>query len=433
MYNALDAVFLVVLLTALSDFITASHEAHYTDIVTTASHVRKSLTSLDDGEIESIRAAFKIIHDDGSYEKTATYHGYPGKCNGLACCVHGMPTFPHWHRLYVLQVESSLLEHGSSTPVPYWDWTNPMSEIPSILSEPTYYNSRQQRYDTNPFFSGKISSKNAVTSRDPMPELFNSNYFYENTLLAFEQDNFCDFEIQFEITHNAFHLWLGGKGEYSMSTLDFSAFDPAFFVYHANTDRLWAIWQELQRYRNKPYNSADCAINQMHVPLQPFDREDNPNPLTKAHNKPFDVFDYQDKLNYRYDTLEFNGMDIPQLENVLVDRQRRDRTFAGFLLHGIKTSAHITIYVCVPIGKGKMNCNNKAGSFSILGGPLEMPFSFDRLYKYDITATLHRLGIDLQSHSFDIKVHVESYSGQELSSDALGMTTIIFAPGTGKC
>ena len=402
------------------------------ETILATSHVRKNLAHLNDGEIESIRAAFKVIHDDGTYENIAQYHGFPGLCDGLACCIHGMPAFPHWHRLYVLQVEDALLKHGSSTGVPYWDWTIPVTEIPHILSDATYYNSRQQRYDTNPFFSGHISQTNAVTSRDPRPELFNSQYFYENTLLAFEQDNFCDFEIQFEVTHNAFHLWLGGKANYSMSTLEYSAFDPAFFVYHANTDRLWAIWQELQRYRNKPYHTSNCAINEMHVPLKPFDRQTNPNPLTKRVNKPADVFDYQNNLFYRYDTLEFNHMNIPQLEDILVEKQKHDRTFVGVMIHGIKSSAEVTIYVCVPTGKGEKNCNHKAGVFTLLGGPLEMPFTFDRLYKYDITPTLKELGVDLHSHSFDVKLHVETYTGTVLSEDSFGTPTILFVPGSGN-
>lgn len=81
-------------------------------------------------------------------------------------------------------------------------------------------------------------------SRDPQPELFNNDYFYEQALYALEQDNFCDFEIQFEVLHNALHSWLGGHAKYSFSSLDYTAFDPAFFLHHANTDR-WVgqgIW-----------------------------------------------------------------------------------------------------------------------------------------------------------------------------------------------
>ena len=93
----------------------------------------------------------------------------------------------------------------------------------------------------------KISEMDQYTNRHPKPELFNSNYFLDNVLLALEQTSFCDFEIQFEITHNAIHSWLGGSSKFSMSSLDYSAFDPVFVLYHSNADRIWAIWQALQK------------------------------------------------------------------------------------------------------------------------------------------------------------------------------------------
>jgi tyrosinase len=52
--------------------------------------------------------------------------------------------------------------------------------------------------------------------------------------------------------HNSAHIWVGGiikmedGGEIigSMAAVDTSPNDPAFFLHHANVDRLWAEWQE---------------------------------------------------------------------------------------------------------------------------------------------------------------------------------------------
>ena len=60
----------------------------------------------------------------------------------------------------------------------------------------------------------------------------------------------------------------------------------------------------------------------------------------------------------------------------------RDRLFAGFLLHNIGTSADVEIDVCVATGDGGRSCDHPAGKFSLLGGDTEMPFAFDRLYKW---------------------------------------------------
>nr|AYD59981.1 hemocyanin type 2 [Haliotis discus hannai] len=414
------------------------HQAdEYIEVVTAASHIRKNLKDLSEGEVESLRSAFLQLQNDGVYENIAKFHGKPGLCddNGrkVACCVHGMPTFPQWHRLYVLQVENALLERGSAVSVPYWDWTEAFDKLPSLIADATYFNSRKQSFDPNPFFRGKIGFENAVTTRDPQPELYQNRYYYQNVMLALEQDNYCDFEIQFEMVHNVLHAWLGGRATYSISSLDYSAFDPVFFLHHANTDRLWAIWQELQRYRKKPYNEADCAINLMRKPLRPFDNPDlNHDPMTFKYSRPADGFDYQNHFGYKYDNLEFNHFSIPRLEEIIQSRQRKDRVFAAFLLHNIGTSATVEIFVCVTTDRGEQNCENKAGSFAVLGGETEMAFNFDRLYKFEISDTLRDLGLQLDSHDFDLNVKIQGVNGSYLDAHILPEPSLIFEPGSGS-
>ncbi|BFZ24027.1 hypothetical protein BsWGS_27065 [Bradybaena similaris] len=408
----------------------------YRPAVTAASHVRRDLESLSEGEVESLRSAFLAIQRDHTYENIASFHGKPGLCEHagrkVACCVHGNPTFPSWHRLYVELVEQELLHHGSAVAVPYWDWIHPIHKLPKLISKATYFNSRQQRFDPNPFFSGNIPGENAVTTRDPQPELFDNEYFLEQALFALEQDHYCDFEVQFEIVHNALHSWLGGHARYSMSSLDYAAFDPIFFLHHANTDRLWAIWQELQRYRGLPYNEADCAINLMRKPLRPFSDATNSDEVTKKYSRPIDTFDYRNHFHYEYDTLKFNNLSIPQLEAHIQDRKRNGRVVAGFLIHNIGLSADVDLYVCVPVGgQGKQNCHHKAGTFSILGGETEMPFEFDRLYKLDITRTVRELGLRLNNAAnFQLKVDIRAPNGSHLDSHTLHEPSIIYIPGT---
>ncbi|CAG5118988.1 unnamed protein product, partial [Candidula unifasciata] len=409
----------------------------YKESITYGSQVRRNLDTLSAGEVESLRSAFLAIQQDHTYENIASYHGKPGLCEfegrTVACCVHGMPTFPSWHRLYVERVEEALLSRGSSVAVPYWDWTSPIEKLPDLINKATYYNSRKQTFDPNPFFSGKIAGEDAVTTRDPQPQLFNNNYFYEQALFVLEQDHFCDFEIQFEILHNALHSWLGGHAQYSVSSLDYTAFDPVFFLHHANTDRIWAIWQELQRYRGLAYNEADCAINLMRKPLQPFNNTElNHGDATTRYSRPIDTFDYRNHFHYEYDNLEFNHMTIPQLENLLKSRKQHGRVFAGFLIHNIGASADVDIFVCVATGPtGRNNCNNKAGVFSVLGGQLEMPFTFDRLYRHEITSTIRDLGLKLDNAAnFQLKVEIRAVNGSLLDPHILPEPTIIYLPGT---
>ncbi|KAK7482853.1 hypothetical protein BaRGS_00025886, partial [Batillaria attramentaria] len=409
---------------------------HYKDELRASSHVRRNLEDLTGGEIQSLMAALQKMEDDGSFETIAEFHGAPGLCDNdghkVGCCVHGMATFPHWHRLYVEQVENALLSHGSDVSMPYWDWTKPITKLPDLFAKETYFDSRSQKIVNNPFFRGPIKTPDVdtYTTRDPQPELFNNDYFLQQTLLALEQTSFCDFEIQFEVTHNAFHSFLGGRGKYSLSTLDYSAFDPVFFIYHSNTDRIWAIWQALQSYRELPWDESDCALNHMRDPLHPFDAPSNTFDLTHDNNRPVDVWDYSDHLHYHYDNLELNDWTIPQLEEVLKTQRARDRLFAGFLLHNIGTSADVEIYICVPTGGGEKSCDHPAGKFSILGGEFEMPFTFDRLYKYDISDPVKKLGLELDSGAnFDLQLKIHAYNGSYLDPHILHEPTIIFVPG----
>ena len=66
--------------------------------------------------------------------------------------MHGAATFPHWHRLYVEQLEEALLAHGSAVAMPYWDWTTPITELPALFHDATYFDSRTLTEEPNPFF-----------------------------------------------------------------------------------------------------------------------------------------------------------------------------------------------------------------------------------------------------------------------------------------
>ncbi|KAI8761859.1 hemocyanin 2-c chain [Biomphalaria glabrata] len=118
-----------------------------------------------------------------------------------------------------------------------------------------------------------------------------------------EQEDFCDFEVQFEIAHNFINAHIGGSQLYSMSSLKYADFEPLFVLHHANVDRIWAIWQALQKLRNKPYLTANCA--QGLIPLSPFNVTDGINRYsnTQGHSKPSQVFDYRPNFNYDYDNL----------------------------------------------------------------------------------------------------------------------------------
>ena len=154
-----------------------------------------------------------------SYQEFAEWHGYPGLCqldgHTVACCHHGMASFPQWHRHYVRVLEVLMSQAGSRVGIPYWDWTEAFTELPALLTEE----------ENNPFHHGVIESVHQTTSRAPRPQLFrdpehgHESFFYRQVMLAFEQRDYCDFEVQFEVIHNAIHSWVGGTSPYGLSLI----------------------------------------------------------------------------------------------------------------------------------------------------------------------------------------------------------------------
>lgn len=372
------------------------------------------------------------------YQATVEYHGLPARCpfpeaiNRIACCIHGMATFPHWHRLFVTQVEDALIRRGSPIGVPYWDWTQPMAHLPGLADNETYQDPISGESKHNPFHDAAVAFENGRTERQTDARLFEQPHFGKHTRLfdsmvyAFEQDDFCDFEVQFEMTHNNIHAWIGGGEKYSMSSLHYTAFDPIFYLHHSNTDRLWAIWQALQIRRNKPYK-AHCAWSEERQPLKPFAFSSplNNNAKTYKNSIPTNVYDYEGVLGYAYDDLNFGGMDLGELEEYIDKQKQTDRTYAGFFLSHIGTSANVDIYI------NHAGEESHVGTFAVLGGEKEMKWGFDRMYRYDITDEMKQLNIHAYD-GFDITVKVTDVDGTELSSDLIPPVALIFERGQSK-
>lgn len=84
----------------------------------------------------------------------------------------------------------------------------------------------------------------------------------------------------FESVHDAVHVLTGGTSGGHMYFVDFSSFDPAFWLHHTNVDRLFALWQALYptRYltpgaqqQNNAWLARGAVVN-VDTPLLPFHR-----------------------------------------------------------------------------------------------------------------------------------------------------------------
>ena len=108
--------------------------------------VRHEVTSMSLEQLTNFRnALYQLQNDHGpnGYEAIASFHGAPGLCpedggkDRIACCRHGMPAFPHWHRLLTVQFERALRDKGAVVGVPYWDWTRPVKDLPTAFTDPS--------------------------------------------------------------------------------------------------------------------------------------------------------------------------------------------------------------------------------------------------------------------------------------------------------
>ena len=89
--------------------------------------------------------------------------------------------------------------------------------------------------------------------------------------------------------------------------------------------------QALQKYRGMDYNTANCNIQELRQPLEPFSRDTNTISLTHDHARAIDAFNY-DQFGYQYDSLNFHGLTIPELEKLLEEKKREDHVYANFML-----------------------------------------------------------------------------------------------------
>jgi len=215
---------------------------------TLSDRLRKNITSLSELEIETLRNAFTGLMqrdpaDDNSYFALAGYHGLPH-----AWCLHHEDRFNPWHRVYLKLFEDALRSVSGCADVtlPYWDITTP---LPEVLQQP-------------PFDSYTLPHDPGVTADPPQPKVYfpyttkrfvpqditeklqNTGVFVDIGVAlsqsawgASNDNGYQDFSIQ---AHDSGHNAVGP----TMAAQEVSSYDPVFWFFHCNIDRLWLQWQQ---------------------------------------------------------------------------------------------------------------------------------------------------------------------------------------------
>lgn len=73
-----------------------------------------------------------------------------------------------------------------------------------------------------------------------------------------------------------------------------------------------------------------------------------------------------------------------------------------------------------------------SGDFFILGGAIEMPWAYNRPYYFEITKTVLKLNIPLDSGQYHVEADIFHINGTQLPSDALPHPFVHFRPAVGS-
>ena len=211
-----------------------------------ATRVRKDINTLSADELALLKKAFSGIMakdpaDLNGYFVQAGYHWYPAP---NTYCMHHVPGYNPWHRAYLLSFENALrsVPGCESVTLPYWDITTPFPEVlksapfdqyvlPEAVSEdyPKGYATNRFSYDQiaqNLLSFGVTDDVNRAMTKTDWEDFhgFWSDAAY-NTIIA---------------AHDSGHNSIGP----TMQDQGVAAFDPVFWFFHCNWDRLWWEWQK---------------------------------------------------------------------------------------------------------------------------------------------------------------------------------------------
>jgi tyrosinase len=166
-----------------------------------------------------------------------------------ASCAHHDRFFLVWHRAYLAWFETTIqtLIDDREWALPYWDYSDPAR--PETLELPWEFRVEQRTVDgklvDNPLYVDSGDRPGHPSAEDvDIVEAMSERFFVRE----FPVRGFGGVDGQWKLAgyleakpHDAVHDRLGGI----MGDVSLSARDPIFWLHHANLDRLWEVWRQL--------------------------------------------------------------------------------------------------------------------------------------------------------------------------------------------
>ncbi|GJU03812.1 polyphenol oxidase I, chloroplastic-like protein [Tanacetum coccineum] len=293
--------------------------------------------------------------------------------------IHSSSLFFPFHRWYLYFYERILgkLLHDDTFALPYWNWDHPTGMMIPGMYEAAMVNKHDPKKKkerdprNNHLFDGYRNVKHLPpvtmdlnhfedTNTDPamlvhqnlsimrrqMKENAQSARFFfgkdpsppnpyprtsEPDVLAYRHEQTAG-SIESPI-HNVVHNWTGNPrlpmGE-DMGDFYSAGYDPIFFAHHANVDRMWTIWKDLDHKNKEP--KSDDWLNASYVSY------DENRELVRVYNK--DCVDTI-RMGYKYEDSPIPWKDYKSLpaNSVRIEKSVEDMEFPVKLDKVVKITA----------------------------------------------------------------------------------------------
>ncbi|KAI3708215.1 hypothetical protein L2E82_37369 [Cichorium intybus] len=252
---------------------------------------------------------------NGGY--TQEQSGHPDK----QLQIHNSWLFFPFHRWYLYFYERILgkLINDPTFALPYWNWDNPSGmQLPAMFEDngkknplfdplrdaihlpPAIFNVEYAGADTGDSCIKQIGINLSSMYRQMITNSCDTKRFFGGEFVAGNDPLTSEFNAPGTIekgVHTAAHRWVGNRrmanGE-DMGNFYSAGYDPLFYVHHANVDRMWKIWRDVDMKRHKDPDSSDW-LNASYVF---YDENEN---LVRVYNR--DCVDIR-RMGYVYERSE---------------------------------------------------------------------------------------------------------------------------------
>ena len=240
-----------------------------------------------------------------------------------------------------------------------------------------------------------------------------------HTQVAYCQEIYEQFDEQIVWPHGLVHTYFGWPTS-TMSDFMVASYDPVFWLHHANVDRQYAFWQELQILRGK---SQEAKPETKIFKMPPFTLQ-QVNPFQETRVNPTQLYglDYQKNFGYKYDSLTFgkkpDGSRWTPLEfHNNYNSLCRQRTLAAIVVKNgtLKTRNSLQI---VNLTNGSISAN-VSNVFVTIG--LKMGIS-KRIFDFDLNQALTNSSHDLQTSQAHLRVVSSDQDGSPIPANAFKPT-----------